>query len=243
MNIIANPDFHIYYLSERAVTIEFGNRIGDDLLSLINSFDAHLHQNRFIGFITTVPAYATLTVFYDPVAVSLSADLIGETSFDKVSQYLTELNSKDRKPIQVVENIITIPVCYGLHFGPDMKELSGLHGLSVPDIINLHSDVIYRVYMIGFVPGFAYLGGMNKLLYAPRKANPRKAVPAGAVGIAGGQTGIYPLETPGGWQIIGQTPTKLFDVERAQPSLLKTGDQVVFKPISPEEYHQLSARQ
>ena len=116
--------------------------------------------------------------------------------------------------------------------GPDLEYVAEFHHLTIEEVISLHSAAVYKVYMIGFIPGFAYMGGLPAKLDTPRKDSPRKAVPAGAVGIAGKQTGIYPLETPGGWQIIGQTPIKLFDENRQPPAFLKAGDRIKFEPIS-----------
>ncbi|MDN5283968.1 MAG: Inhibitor of KinA [Mucilaginibacter sp.] len=231
--------FKIYYLSEVAVTVEFGQRIAPNLLNAVNSLNVLLYGQPFPGFNTTVPAYSTLTVFYDPVLV-IKSGLPGADCFEKVSGYLNNLNLQKKTAKPATEDIVTIPVCYGGDFGPDLAEVAGLHQISIKEVIKLHSAVVYKVYMIGFVPGFAYLGGMDERLSTPRKVTPRKSVPAGAVGVAGLQTGVYPLETPGGWQIIGQTPVKLFDLNRKEPSLLKPGDTVIFKAIDIKEFNKLA---
>lgn len=233
--------FTIYYLSERAVTVEFGHEISEHVNLEVRGFYNLIHSQPFPGFITTVPAYASVTVFYDPVLVAKSS-LKGADVFDKVSTYLNTLKPTKKNAKAISPNTITIPVCYDSSLGPDLESLAKLHNISVDEVIRLHSVAIYKVYMIGFVPGFAYLGDMDALLNTPRKATPRKAVPAGSVGIAGEQTGIYPLQTPGGWQIIGQTPLKMFDIKRPQPSLLKAGDRVIFKPIPLHEFNELKAR-
>lgn len=235
-----NRAFKIYYLSETAVTVEFGQQIAENLLNAVNSLNLLLHQRPFPGFNTTVPAYSTLTVFYDPLVVSKS-DLPGSGCLAKVSGYLGDLNLQMKTTNSVKGDTVTIPVCYGGTFGPDLAEVADLHQISIAEVIKLHSAATYKVYMIGFVPGFAYLGGMDERLATPRKATPRKLVPAGAVGMAGQQTGVYPLDTPGGWQIIGQTPLKMFDRDRVQPSLLKAGDMVVFKAIDIQEFNKLLA--
>jgi len=235
-----NKAFKIYYLSETAVTVEFGQQIAEDLQNAVNSLNLLLHQRPFPGFNTTVPAYSTLTVFYDPVIV-IKSDLPGAGCFAKVSGYLDDLKFQKKTAKPAGGDIITIPVCYGGSFGPDLEEVADSHHISMAEVIKLHSAATYKVYMIGFVPGFAYLGGMDERLATPRKATPRKLVPAGAVGIAGQQTGVYPLDTPGGWQIIGQTPLKMFDRDRGQPSLLKAGDMVVFKAIDIHEFNELLA--
>jgi inhibitor of KinA len=235
---MADQAFKIYYLSEFAVTVEFGQKIAENLLNAVNRLNELLYRQPFTGFHTTVPAYSTLTVFYDPVLV-VKADLPGADCFEKVSAYLDNLNLQKKTADTIKGGTIIIPVCYGENFGPDLEEVANLHQISPGEVIKLHSAATYKVYMIGFVPGFAYLGGMDERLATPRKATPRKSVPAGAVGIAGGQTGVYPLATPGGWQIIGQTPVSLFDVNRGQPSLLKPGDTVLFKPIGLNEFNEL----
>ncbi|WP_439696762.1 5-oxoprolinase subunit PxpB [Mucilaginibacter sp. AW1-7] len=235
-----NKAFKIYYLSETAVTVEFGQQIAEELLNAVNSLNLLLHQQPFPGFNTTVPAYSTLTVFYDPVIV-IKSDLPGAGCFAKVSGYLDDLKFQKKTAKPAGGDTITIPVCYGGGFGPDLEEVADSHHIGIAEVIKLHSAATYKVYMIGFVPGFAYLGGMDERLATPRKATPRKLVPAGAVGIAGQQTGIYPLDTPGGWQIIGQTPLKMFDRDRGQPSLLKAGDMVVFKAIDIQEFNELLA--
>jgi inhibitor of KinA len=237
---IQNNSFNIYYLSEQAITIAFGDAISESLQQLVSRFNNHIHQHPFPGFRTTVAAYTTLTVFFDPLQVIASA-LWGNNCFDKVCNYIQAIELDSTQHQDLHNSAITIPVCYGGPFGPDIDEVVQLHHLTTQEIINLHSAAIYTVYMIGFVPGFAYLGGMDNQLATPRKPTPRAAVPAGAVGIAGEQTGIYPLETPGGWQIIGQTPLRMFDAHHTQPALLKAGDRVKFEPITQQEFANYSA--
>ncbi len=233
---IADDNFMIYYLSEQAITIEFGQEIGKAILKQVRQLDNLLHQKPFPGFRATVPAYTTLSVFFDPIHVINNLDFPGCDCFEKVSAYIRQLkNEPDEEEISTIKTV-SIPVCYGGTFGPDLEEVAKLNNLTVKEVIQLHSSAVYQVYMIGFVPGFAYLGGMPELLSTPRKSTPRKAVPVGSVGIAGKQTGIYPLETPGGWQIIGRTPFQLFDARKSSPALLKAGDFVVFKPITDQEY-------
>ncbi len=238
----ADHQLKIYSLSEQGVSIEFGQAISEDLLQLITNFHRLIGQNPFPGFYTAVPAYTTLSVFFDPVRVIQSQALPGENCFEKVSGYLLSLKEKLKNTAGAQSDIVSIPVCYGGDFGLDINEVAALHNLTVDEVISLHSSAEYKVYMIGFVPGFAYLGGLIDLLESPRKATPRSAVPACAVGIAGKQTGVYPLKTPGGWQIIGQTPVKMFDAARSQPSLLKAGDRVVFKPIDISEFNRLATK-
>ncbi|MBO9675699.1 MAG: 5-oxoprolinase subunit PxpB [Sphingobacteriaceae bacterium] len=231
-----NIPLKIYGLSEKSVTITFGTAIENDLLDLITNFNRLLLQNPFAGLITTVPAYTTLTVFFDPLSVMLS-DLPGEVCFEKVSAHLNRIAQVEREKSKLTANKIIIPVCYGGDFGRDLLTVARANNLSEDEVIDIHTAAQYTVFMIGFVPGFAYMGGMDARLSTPRKDIPNAKIPAGSVGIAGNQTGIYPMETPGGWQIIGRTPLKMFDVNRSQPSLLKGGDRITFKAIEIKEFN------
>jgi len=237
----SDPKLPIYSLSDNAVTIEFGREISEGILEIITAFDQSLCQTPFPRFIASVPAYTSLSVFFDPVRVIQSDEMPGAACFEKVSGYLSQLHEKLENTTTDTGNIVTIPVCYDPEFGLDIIDVAKIHKLTVDAVIQLHSAAEYNVHMIGFMPGFAYLGGMTDSLATPRKGTPRSAVPAGSVGIAGKQTGIYPLQTPGGWQLIGQTPVKLFNVNRAQPSLLKAGDRLIFKPITRLEFDHLAA--
>lgn len=229
---------NIYPLSEQSLTISFGNEVSEETLRHINAFHQSLLQNPFSGYVDAVPAYTTLSIFYDPLQVLLS-ELLGTDAYEKVSNYLNALKI-DFKEAKKQASVVEIPVCYGGDLGPDLESLAALHQLTVSEVIALHTEPAYLVYMIGFVPGFAYMGGLNPVLETPRLATPRQVIPAGSVGIAGKQTGIYPLETPGGWQLIGRTPLKMFDVDREQPSLLQAGDKVKFVPITRSEFDDLN---
>jgi inhibitor of KinA len=242
INTTSPGKFAMYPLSESAITIEFGNTINETIISRINTFDKWLNQKPFHGLYQTVPAYATLTVFFDPVKVIGQTQLSGKTCYDKVCSYLHQLYSEPQvSPVTSETEIISIPVCYGGGFGPDLDYVAAYHQLTTNEVIGLHSSTIYKVYMIGFIPGFAYLGGLNEVLATPRKATPVK-VQAGAVGIAGKQTGIYPLATPGGWQIIGQTPFQMFDAGRPQSAFLKAGDRIRFEPVPFSDFEKLKRK-
>jgi inhibitor of KinA len=235
---LTGPSYHL--LSEYAISIQFGHSINENTLRIITSFNHYLLLHPFPGLVTTVPAYTTLSVFYEPVQVIQSHQLQGDTPSEKVIHYLSSLYTKAPIRNNNISNTVIIPVCYSSSFGPDLPEVANTNGLTIEEVIHLHTEATYTVYMLGFVPGFAYLGGMNERLATPRKPTPRQAVPAGSVGIAGGQTGIYPLETPGGWQLIGRTPLRLFDAGRPQPSWLQAGDLVTFQPISAAEFDDIS---
>jgi inhibitor of KinA len=239
VNSAGKNDLYVYPLSEGAITIEFGNIIDEGIINRVNAFDRLLQQNGLPGMYQTVPAYTSLTVYFDPLVLAADS-LPGTTCFDKARSYLLALKDEDTSASKSESAaVVTIPVYYGGVFGSDLEYVASHTKLSADEVIKLHSDVIYKVCMVGFIPGFAYLGGLNPLLEIPRKATPVKVSP-GAVGIAGSQTCIYPLETPGGWQIIGRTPLQLFDAKRAQPSLLKAGYKVKFEPISLPDFKKYS---
>lgn len=167
--------------------------------------------------------------------------------FDALKLRHAELEQIIRGYIQRMEKLplpgprlIEIPVCYGAEYGPDLKEVAQLHGLTEAQAIELHASATYLVYFLGFAPGFAYLGDVAEQLATPRLPSPRKSVPAGSVGIAGRQTGVYPIATPGGWRLLGRTPVKMFQPNRAQMNLLALGDRVRFVPISPLQFAKLA---
>ena len=228
--------FTIYSLCEYAVTLEFDRSIDTQTLDQITRFNTLLNQRPFDGFEATVPAYATLSVFFDPLQVMQSSRLRGSNCFQRVSDYLKTVQQESHKVDTAPENTVTIPVCYGGEFGPDLDEVAHRNKLTPADVIRQHSTALYRVYLIGFTPGFPYLGGLPSQLATPRKQTPRASVPRGSVGIAGEQTGIYSQDTPGGWQIIGRTPLSLFDVKNNPPARLKAGDRIIFQPISPDQF-------
>jgi KipI family sensor histidine kinase inhibitor len=181
------------------------------------------------GLTDRVPAYASLSLHYDPLIWSLAA------LTEAIKPFLAAVESRE-----AASRLLTVPVCYGGGYGPDLDALAQHSGLSVDEVIARHGSGDYRVCFLGFAPGFPYLDGLDPSLAMPRQATPRASVPTGAVGIAGRQTGIYPLPSPGGWQIIGRTPLRLFDPRREPPCLLAPGDRLRFTPISLEAFAQLA---
>ena len=234
------PYPRLYPLGDAAVTLELGPTIDPATHQLIRALMRLLEQHPPSGLREYVPAFTTLTVYYDPWELSKNAEL---SPYEQIVSHLRSLlpvaqaAAADYAPGPLVE----IPVCYGGDFGPDLAAVARHAGLSEAAVIELHSAAEYLVYMLGFAPGFPYLGGLDARLATPRRAGPRPRVPAGTVGIAGAQTGIYPLPTPGGWQLIGRTPRRLFDAGRTPPSRLQAGDRLRFVPISEAEFLQMSA--
>ncbi len=188
----AEPDFELYFLSERAITIQFGDSICKTTFDKLTQLNRLIYEHPFIGLETTLMAYTTLTVFYEPFRL-LSSELEGKTCLEKLSNYIHALYQGIQHSTNDTAKLIEIPVCYDQRFGLDLQEVATHAKRSKEQVIAMHAETIYAVYMIGFLPGFAYLGGMDKQLTTPRKSSPRLSVPAGSVGIGGEQTGIYPL--------------------------------------------------
>lgn len=195
-----------------------------------------LQQNNFKGFIETVPAYNSLAVFYDVATVKKYHAPV-HTAFEFVKNFTEEKIKVTKVGKQNNEQLISIPVHYN---GEDLAAIANEKQLPVDEVIRIHTSMSYRVFMIGFLPGFAYMGKLDERIAVPRLSSPRTNVQAGSVGIAGFQTGIYPLQSPGGWQMIGQTPVKIFDTTKNDPCLLKAGDAVQFISITKNEFEQLN---
>jgi inhibitor of KinA len=211
---------------DSALSVEFGSVIDPLINQQVQSLFSKLKSEPPLGLIDLIPTYRSLLVQYDPFVLSFK-------DFRKIIFSLGDLSNG---VVETVGPLVEIPVCYGKDFGPDLGEVADFLHLSEGEVIEIHSKALYHVYMIGFTPGFPYMGGLDPRLFTPRKKVPREFVPAGTVGIADQQTGIYPLDSPGGWQLIGRTPVKLFDLNREEVFYLKPGDRVKFKPISQEEF-------
>jgi KipI family sensor histidine kinase inhibitor len=192
------------------------------------------------GVIELAPAYTTTGVFYDPARIE-SADS-DQTPFDFLSAKIQSiLNASSFESETEIETpLVEIPVCYELEFGPDLGDVARVTGLVEAEVIRRHASGTYRVSCVGFIAGFPFLSGLPSELATPRRAAPRKEVPGGSVGIGGAQTGIYPRTSPGGWNLIGRTPLRLFDIQRIHPTKLQTGDRVRFREISREEFDSFS---
>lgn len=226
--------FTIAPLGDNSLIIELGLDISREIQQKVKKVSSFFEENTFDWVIETVPGFTTVAVFYDPLKIQ-SDTLPYESVCEELKRHLEKLEiDEDSEP-----RIVEIPVCYGGEFGPDLEEVASHNGLSTEEVIDIHSNGDYNVYMIGFAPGFPYIGGMSEKIAAPRRSNPRLKIPAGSVGIAGKQTGVYPIETPGGWQLIGKTPRKLFLPEGETPSLLQAGDQIKFVPISIDEFQRI----
>ncbi len=215
------PEMRILPASDRSLVVSVGNEISAECHHRVVALTRAFETEPIPGVLNIHPAYCSVLVVFDPL----------RTEHSKVESAIRNLLPAK---IDIEPAALEIPVCYGGEFGPDLEELAARHDLSPKQAIELHASAQYTVYFIGFVPGFTYLGGLPEKLATPRLDTPRRRVPAGSVGIAGAQTGVYPVSTPGGWRIIGRTPLELFRIGRQPLSLVQIGDHVRFTPIPRE---------
>jgi inhibitor of KinA len=213
-------------LGDRAVMITLGTTIDEETHRRVRAVCARLDERPIAGMIECVPAFASVAVHYDPVA----------SSYQRFVERLGETLSRLPDERVVASRTVEIPVCYGGEFGPDLEDVARRHSLTVDEVVHTHIEGDYLVYMVGFLPGFAYLGGLSSRIATARRPVPRTVVPAGSVGIGGNQTGVYPIPSPGGWNLIGRSPLALFSPTREPPTLLKAGDRVRFVSITADEY-------
>lgn len=230
-------------LGDSAAVVLLGDTISSETHHKVRQLAEYLEHQPFRGMIEYVPAFTSVAVYYEGLTL--------------VTEYADEVPPEDRHfPFQIAASllerillqlqdssiqqsrIVRIPVCYGGEWGPDLDAVATHNKLSPQEVIDIHSSADYLVYMLGFAPGFAYLGGMSQRIATPRRQTPRISIPVGSVGIAGDQTGVYPIETPGGWQLIGKTPIELFLPEHMPPTLMEAGDIVRFYPISRREFEE-----
>jgi KipI family sensor histidine kinase inhibitor len=221
------PIFRI--AGDRGVLVEYGDGIDPDLNRKVRAMAIATDQASPKGLLEVIPTYRSIILIYDPDSTAppqLEAALLS------LEERLSEIDIPSPKTVK-------IPVCYGGEFGPDIEFVARSNNLKEADVIQIHSEPDYQIYMVGFTPGFPYLGGLPEALHTPRLETPRTLVPAGSVGIANAQTGVYSIDSPGGWQLIGRTPLRLFDPTRTNPFLFSTGDLLNFEPISLDEYYDL----
>jgi len=211
---------------DTAFIVKAGNDISEEINGLIRKYFLQIEAENIMGIVDFIPSYNELLVCYDPVVIG----------YQNLLSILKSVEGKISTSELPASNLIHVPVFYGGEFGPDLNEVAVCNSLSGDEVIQIHTSQNYLVYMLGFTPGFCYLGGMDKRIATPRKQTPRMKIPAGSVGIADKQTGIYPIESPGGWQLIGRTPLKLFDPDMKPEFLFRAGDYIHFYAVEKAEY-------
>ena len=234
------PSYKISSLGETALIIDFGNTIDESINKLLHSLFFQLQNDPIPGMIEAIPGYSSLTIYYDILFIRNTLNK-QTTAFEWVSESLKKIIPKENIETGDPQILIKVPVCYEIEYAPDLSFIASQNKFSPDEVIYLHTSATYHIYMLGFLPGFAYMGMVDEKISSSRKQKP-VFVEAGSIGIAGKQTGIYPFRSQGGWQIIGRTPLKLFDKEKINPVLFKAGDKVQFYSITKDEFEDIKSR-
>lgn len=211
---------------DTSIVMEFGNSISPEINSKIRNMVNAIDESNLVGIIEIIPTYRSILIIYDPLLI-IYPDLINELK--KMEASMGQGHSDSAR-------IVELPTVYGGEYGPDIEFVASHNNLTVEEVIEIHTSTDYLLYMLGFTPGFGYLGGMSEKIETPRLETPRTKIPAGSTGVAGKQTGIYPIDSPGGWQLIGRTPVKLYQPLADPPVLLRAGDYVRFVAVNEKEY-------
>lgn len=214
---------------DASLLVEFGKEINPDINRKIAATVQLMREQHIEGVVDVIPSFCALLINYDPRVIG----------YEEIKSRIKDLLRVEIKAGSERKKIFEIPVCYGGEFGPDIKTIADHAGLTEEEVIEIHSSRDYLIYMLGFLPGFCYLGGLDERIFTPRLASPRIKIDAGSVGIGGSQTGIYPLDSPGGWQLMGKTPVKTYDPDREVPILVEAGDYIRFVPIDEEEFYRI----
>lgn len=230
METAEKSDWKIYPISDQAIYIDFGDRIDETLNRRVTALAARIEEAHICGVQALVPTYRALAVYYESTEIR-QAQLIPQ--IEKLLASLTLSTEATR--------CWEVPVCYGGAYGIDLEDFAAHHEMTTAEVIERHCAARYRIYMIGFMPGFAYLGGLDERLHTPRRESPRLKVPAGTVSIGGQQTAIGSVEAPSGWHLLGRTPLQSFNPEREQPFLYQAGEYVHFFPVSSDEFNTIAA--
>lgn len=217
---------------ESGLVVEFGTEVDSLINDRVHKLANLVTMDSLQGIEAIVPTYRSLLILFDPMVLS-RARIIEHT------KTLVVAALEEDSTLRQVRRTVIIPTCYGGEMGPDIGFVAMHNGIGEEEVIQIHSSISYKIYMMGFTPGFPYLGGMSPRIAAPRLDTPRTIIPSGSVGIAGTQTGLYPVESPGGWRLIGRTPLEVFDVGKKEPFLYQAGDSLRFKRITASEYDEI----
>ena len=227
--------YTIFPLGDTALTIDFGNLIDEETNKKVFQLFNQLKNKSLSYIFDIIPAYSSVTVYYDLLMLN-QKKAEDKTAFETMAEVIETIASEDHDIPIPQQKLIEVPVCYSQKFAWDIEKLANQKNISVDDVIRVHTSKTYRVFMIGFLPGFAYMGEVDDRITMPRRQEPRTIVAEGSVGIAGKQTGIYPFQSPGGWQIIGRTPIRLFNAKNETPVVFQPGDEVKFYSITEDEF-------
>ncbi len=219
-------NMRVFLMGDRGLLLEFGDEISPKVNERVRRMALAIRSESIHGILETVPTYRSLLVLYDPIALPLR----------NLKERLYSIEEGLQAAPFPETRLVRIPVVYGGSYGPDLESVAQFHHSTPGEIVRLHCGKVYQVYLIGFMPGFPYMGELSEALATPRLKSPRLKVPAGSVAIAQRQTGVYPMESPGGWQVLGRTPVQMFDPWKTPPSYLRMGDRVQFHPISEKEF-------
>ena len=232
-----SASYKIYFINDSAAAIDFGNVIDKEINAKAVALFNYLKQYPIEGMIEAIPAYSSVSIYFD--ILSLRKKIPSHKKvYDWIQNKLNQVMASKVTGFETIADLVRIPVCYDEEFAIDLPWIATQKNLTREEIIHLHSSRQYHVYMLGFLPGFSYMGEVDEKIAVPRKPEPQPIL-AGSVGIAGKQTGIYPLNSPGGWQIIGRTPLKMFDKNKMEPCFLKAGDSVEFYSITKDEFNHI----
>lgn len=217
---------------DSSLLIQFDSIIDPAVNARIAATVQLMREQQIEGVVDIIPAFCSLLINYDPRVIS----------YDEMKTRMEKILSVEVAAGERRKKIYEIPVCYGGEYGPDLNTIAEHAGLTPVEVIDIHTSADYLIYMLGFLPGFTYLGGLDERIHTPRLANPRVRIPAGSVGIGGSQTGIYPMDSPGGWQLMGMTPVKTYDPNREIPILVEAGDYIRFVAVDEQEYEKIRAQ-
>ena len=214
---------------DHAMVVEFGSIIAENINQKVHALAGWIEEKQIEGAVELLPTFRSLMIYYDCHVVS----------FERLKRKVSEFDDTKVSAGAEKKKITKVPCCYGARFGSDLHDMEKILGIDKDEIIRIHSSVCYKIYMLGFLPGFVYLGGLDKRIEVPRLSSPRVKINPGSVGIGGNQTGVYPVASPGGWRLIGGTPLDFYDPDREKPILCNAGEYIRFVPIHIDEYYDI----